>query len=206
MDSDAASMTATLAPHSWTPAAGPAPTHSWRFGREVLIGTSGDASSGGTSSDLRPALQWVLQRNCSITPRQLGAVYLSLCLLAMAISAGFWWQGARFVTFFACAELLCVGIALLVYARHAADREVLTLAGGSLAVEHCHGQHVDHAAFQAGWLAVEPVAGQGSLIELSGRGQRMRVGRFLRPEVRGAFAQELRRALRRAAAQNTHSN
>ena len=33
---------------------------------------------------------------------------------------------------------------------------------------------------------------------LSGQGQSMLVGRFLRPELRAAFAQELRRALRRA--------
>jgi uncharacterized membrane protein len=183
-------MTASLATPSWTPAAGAAPVSGWRFGREVWV----DAASGR-----RPALQWVLKRNCSITPRQLGAVYLSLCLLALAISAGFWWQGARVVTAFASVELLCVGIALLVYARHAGDGEVLTLAGRSLAVEHNHGGQVAHADFQAEWLAVEPVAGQGSLIELSSRGQSMRVGRFLRPEVRAAFAQELRRALRRSS-------
>lgn len=182
-------MTATLAPSPWPPAAGPAPAGGWRFGREVQVpGVAG----------LRPALQWVLKRNCSVTPRQLGAVYLSLCLLALAISAGFWWQGAPLVTAFACVELLCVGIALLVYARHASDREVLTLAGRSLAVVQNHGGRTARADFEADWLNVEPAAGQGSLVELSGRGQYIRVGRFLRPEVRGAFAQELRRALRRA--------
>lgn len=186
-------MTATLAPSTWPATAAPAPVAPWRFGSEIWI-------DGGAGR--HPALQWVLKRNCSITPRQLGAVYLSLCLLAMAISAGFWWQGARLVSAFACVELTCVGIALLVYSRHAADREVLTLAGRSLAVEQCNGQHVERLAFQADWLAVEPVAGQGSLIELSARGKSMRVGRFLRPEVRGAFAQELRRALRRVPAQD----
>ncbi|MFY9512105.1 MAG: DUF2244 domain-containing protein, partial [Rubrivivax sp.] len=146
----------------------------------------------------RTVLQWVLRRNCSITPRQLMAVYLSLCALAAVISAGFWWQGAPVVTAFAGVELLLVGVALLVYARHAGDREVLTLAGRSLAVEQCHGSRVERADFQAEWLKVEPAAGQGSLVELSARGQSMRVGRFLRPEMRGAFAQELRRAVRRA--------
>lgn len=182
-------MTATVAPSPWTPAPGPSPAGGWRFGREVQL-----AGAGG----LHPALQWVLKRNCSITPRQLGAVYLSLCLLALAISAGFWWQGARVVTAFAGVELLCVGIALFVYARHAGDREVLTLAGRRLAVEQCDGRRTACAEFDAEWLHVEPAAAQGSLVELSGQGQHVRVGRFLRPEVRGAFAQELRRALRRA--------
>lgn len=187
-------MTATLAPHSWKPSGHVPPHVSWRFGSEVQLGG-------------RSALQWVLKRNCSITPRQLAAVYLSLCLLALAISAGFWWHGARVVTAFAAVELLFVGIALVVYARHAGDREVLTLAGGSLAVERRHGRRTEHAEFNAEWLSVEPAAGQGSLVQLSGRGRTLRVGRFLRPEVRGAFAQELRRALRLCgtASQDTRS-
>jgi len=187
-------MSATYAPRPWPAPASPSSASRWRFGREVTL-----EGAGG----LRPALQWVLKRNCSITPRQLGAVYLSLCLLAMAISAGFWWQGAPLVTVFAGLELVCVGFALLAYARHAGDREVLTLAGRSLAVEQRDGNRVARADFAAEWLAVEPAAGQGSLVELSGRGQMVRVGRFLRPEVRGAFAQELRRAVR--AADHAHA-
>lgn len=182
-------MSATFAPSPWpAPALPPLPS-AWQFGREVQLQVAGST---------HPALQWVLQRNCSITPRQLISVYLSLCLLAMFISAGFWWQGAPLVSAFAGIELLLVGVALLGYARHAGDREVLTLAGRSLAVEQCHGSRVERADFQTEWLKVEPVAGQGSLVELSARGQSIRVGRLLRPEVRGAFAQELRRAVRRA--------
>lgn len=180
-------MSATFAPSPWPAPPLPAAASAWRFGRELQV-------DGGRGT----VLQWVLRRNCSITPRQLMAVYLSLCALAAVISAGFWLQGARVVTAFAGVELVCVGVALLVYARHAGDREVLTLAGRSLAVEQCHGSRVERADFEADWLKVEPVAGQGSLVELSARGQSMRVGRFLRPEVRAAFAQELRRAVRRA--------
>ncbi len=183
-------MSATFAPSPWPAAHDSASAGAWRFGRELAV-------EGGRHA----ALQWVLKRNCSITPRQLGAVYLSLCVVASAISAGFWWQGARFVSAFAGLELLLVGLALLAYARHAADREVLTLAGRSLAVEQHLGSRVARADFRAERLRVEPAAGQGSLVELSCHGQTMRVGRFLRPELRSAFAQELRRALRRAGSQ-----
>jgi uncharacterized membrane protein len=44
---------------------------------------------------------------------------------------------------------------------------------------------------------VEPEHGDGSLIELSGQGQRIVVGRFVRPELRRQLADELRWALRR---------
>ena len=184
-------MTATLAPSPWpVPPAAPrgAP---WVFGREVDIGEGADAAR---------VLQWRLARNCSITPRQLGLVYGSLCLVSLLIAAGFFSQGVTLVMAFAGFELLALGVALLVFARHAADRETLTLQGRSLQVEQCFGSRTARTEFAADWLTVEPAAGQGSLVELSGRGQSVRVGRFLRPELRGALARELRLALRRAPA------
>ncbi len=165
----------------------------WVFGREVA-GAPGTADQGGRL----PALEWLLKRNCSITPRQLGGVYLSLCGVSLVIALFFLWQGAPFVMAFAGLELLLVGVALLVFARHASDRELLRLAGRSLSVEQHVGTRVRRTDFTAEWLTVEPVAGQGSLVQLSGEGRTVRVGRFLRPELRPAFARELRQALRRA--------
>lgn len=179
-------MTAVTAHTPW-PAAATAAS-GLRFGRDISVGAPGAP---------RPALQWVLSRNCSITPRQLGLVYLSLCAVSLVIALGFYWHGATLVLAFAGVELLLVGLALLVYARHAGDRETLTLAERALQVEQQCGGRVARTDFRAEWLNVEPAHGQGSLVELSGQGQRVRVGRFLRPELRAAFAHELRSALRR---------
>ena len=190
-------MTATFAPSPWPMPPGPPRGTPWLFGREVEL--------GGVPGAPR-ALQWLLSRNCSITPRQLGGVYLALCAVSLLIGVLFFVQGAAFILAFAGFELLAVGLALLVYARHAADRETLTLVGCSLQVEQCFGSRVARTDFAADWLTVEPAAGQGSLVELSGRGQRVRVGRFLRPELRGAFARELRLALRRAPEHKTDTN
>ena len=182
-------MTATLAPSAW-PSAGSAAAHrAWMFCQEVRI----DGPTG-----VRTLLRWAMKRNCSITPQQLLAVYACLCVVSLSISLFFLLQGAPFVMAFAGVELLLVGLALLVYARHAGDHETITLAGVDVAVEQQIGRRARHATFQAEWLAVEPAQGQGSLVMLSGQGQSMLVGRFLRPELRAAFAQELRRALRRA--------
>lgn len=166
----------------------------WRFGQELLV----DAQAIGQSP--RTVLRWLLKRNCSITPRQLAAFYLSLCAVSLGISAVFFWSGAPVVMAFAALELVVVGAALLVFARHAGDRETLTLDGHSLRVEQINGQRRHCIDFTAQWLAVEPAAGQGSLVALSGEGRTVQVGRFLRPELRSAFARELRLALRRAAA------
>lgn len=185
-------MTATLASSSWPVPSGALRGLPWLFGREVVL--------GGVPGAPR-ALQWLLQRNCSITPRQLGMVYLSLCGVSLLIAGFLFMQGATLVLAFTGLELVAVGVALLVFARHAADRETLTLVGRSLWVEQCFGNRVERIDFAADWLSVEPAAGQGSLVQLSGRGQRVRVGRFLRPELRGAFARELRQALRRLPAE-----
>lgn len=184
-------MSTALAPSPWPAPAGPAAGGGWRYARRVsLPGRDGP----------RAALQWVLKRNCSIAPRQLLAVYLSLCVVSLGVALGFWLQGATLILAFAGVELLLVGLALLVYARHAADRETVTLADREVAVEQCFGRQVAQAAFRAEWLCVEPAKAQGSLVELAGQGRRVRVGRFLRPEQRADFARELRHALRRAQA------
>jgi len=47
-------------------------------------------------------------------------------------------------------------------------------------------------------VRVEPKSGDQSLIELSGQGQTIEVGRFVRPELRHVLAREIRKALRSA--------
>jgi uncharacterized membrane protein len=186
-------MNTVTANGPWPAQHAPRDASAWRFARVVTLPPAGAAGP-------RQVLQWVMRRNCSITPRQLLSVYGSLCVLSLAIGLGFWSQGATYVLGFAGAELLLVGIALVVYARHAADRDTVTLDGRDVQVERHYGRQVERADFRAEWVCVEPAQAQGSLVELTGQGRRMRVGRFLRPELRAALAHELRRALRRAQA------
>ncbi len=151
--------------------------------------------SGGGPGET--SAQWLLRRNCSMTPGQLVAFYLSLCAWSVVIAAAFWWRGATLVMPFAGIELLAVGAALVVYARHACDRERVILTPGRLSVECTLGRHIDQVEFAPAWVRVEPARGDRSLIELSGEGKRIAIGRFVRPELRRALADELRAALRR---------
>jgi uncharacterized membrane protein len=143
------------------------------------------------------SVQWLMKRNCSFAPRQLLAVYFSLCLLVLAIGGFFWMRGAPFVLPFAGVELLAVGAAFFLYARHAADRETMALRPGRFSVSCTLGRRTREVDFTPAWVRVEPARGDGSLIELSGEGRRIAVGRFVRPELRRALADELRAALRR---------
>lgn len=143
------------------------------------------------------SVEWVFKRNSALAPRQALWFYASLCVLSLGLASVFWLRGASMVMPFAWVELLLVGAALLVYARHATDGEHIALKGDRLTVENTCGSRVRRVAFQPAWVRVEPRHGDRSLIDLSGQGQRISVGRFVRPELRVQLADELRWALRR---------
>ncbi len=181
-----------------------APTASAQFtDRDVAVQESrvdlrfGQESAGQGSAPQDWSVRWQLRRNASLAPRQLWLCYLGICLLSLSIAAGFWAVGAFMVMPYAGAELLAVGAALLIYARHAADNESIRLAAGRLVVEYACGRHVERVEFTPAWVRIEPEHGDRSLIELSGQGRKISVGRFVRPELRRELADELRWALRR---------
>ncbi len=176
-------MSASLAPAPWS-ALSPVPP--WRPG--MSWGRQDDASG----------VRWTLRRNCALTPGQLIRAYAALCGLSLVIALAFAAQGAPVVLMFSLVELTAVGVAMLIYARHVGDGDVLTLRNRVLCVEQIHGSHTTVTTFRAEWVTVEPSVGRGSLVELSGQGQRIRVGRSVLPSMRAALAQELRQALRLA--------
>ncbi|MBA3589366.1 DUF2244 domain-containing protein [Methylibium sp.] len=153
-------------------------------------------ASDGRRDNAAISVEWVLKRNCSLSPSQLLAVYASLCVISLGIATYFWVQGATLVMPFAWAEVLVFGVTLLLYARHAADRERIALQSGRLTVEHQNGGRVERAEFVSDWVRVEPQGNDRSLIELSGQGRVIAVGRYVRPELRRALAEEFRTALR----------
>jgi uncharacterized membrane protein len=177
-------MSSTFAPRSW-PAPARAPgTAAWRFAREQRSGVD------------RSTMQWHMARHGSFVRGCLPGLFVATCVVSLGIGAGLWWLGAPAVLPLAGAELLALCVAFWLCSRHAGDAETITLAEHVLNVQHRFGRLVESADFRAEWVRVEPVHGEGSLVEVSGQGHRMRVGRYLRPELRMALARELRQALR----------
>lgn len=123
---------------------------------------------------------------------------MSLCVFSLGIGLFFWYLGASFVLAFAGLEILVVGVAFLIYARHATDGEKILIQGGHLVVECESAGRLERAEFARQWVRVEPESGDHSLIELSGQGRSIHVGRFVRPELRQVLAREIRKALRSA--------
>lgn len=176
-------MSAILAPSSW-----PAPSP---------VRPGGMASVPEDAAD-RAGRSWVLRRNCSVTPAQMGAFYLSLSLVSLGIGVFFAVNGAVYVLGFAGLEVLAVGVALLLHARHCADCETLCLRGGRLEAECVCGASVRREIFDAAFVRID--CEPGALVRVSGQGRSLLLGRHLRPHLREPLARELRRALREAVA------
>lgn len=142
-----------------------------------------------------PCAEWLMQRNCSIAPCQLLCAYGALCAVSLAIAVAFAWAGAVPVLAFAGVELLVVGAALLVYARHAVDGDRITLDGHALRVEQSLGSRVRRAEFHAAWTRIEPPSADQALIRVSSQGRSILIGAQVRPERRAALARQIQSAL-----------
>jgi uncharacterized membrane protein len=151
----------------------------------------GRLAAGGESS-----VDWVMPRQDAWSTRQLLASYAVLCALALWAASLAWTAGPMAVMPLAWVGSMLAACALWAAARHVTDRECIALRDGRLTVEHLRGRRVERAEFQSAWVRIEPEHGEQSLIELSGQGRRIAVGRYVRPEQRRQLADELRRALR----------
>ncbi|UUX95058.1 DUF2244 domain-containing protein [Aquabacterium sp. J223] len=145
------------------------------------------------------SLRWELRRNCRLTPRQLLVGCGALAGVLLAVGAGFALLGLAWVTAFAVVEALVVAGAVVAYARHAADREILVLRAGELHVEQHDGARRRHLVLPAKAARVEAPAGPGALVTVRGPGgAEVRLGRHLRQHDRSVLAHDLRRALLQA--------
>ena len=142
---------------------------------------------------------WMLSSNCALTPRQVGAFYLSLVVASVVIATAFLIHGAWMVLPFSLIEMAAVGAALLVYTRHAVDCERVSLEAGALVIESIDGdkRSVKRVDPRAARVVVESSSpnGRGAVLVVA-RGERIAVGRFVCERERRRFAHELQVALR----------
>jgi len=141
-------------------------------------------------------VHWRLRRNCSVSPKQLGGMFVLLCALSLTVAGFFWSQGAWMVLPFSAMELLAAGAGFLVCARHATDGETISLCNGRLVVELEEAGRLRRVEFAGHGVSVDLASDGKRLVSLRGSGHAMQVGRFVRPDLRPLLARELRLALR----------
>lgn len=141
--------------------------------------------------------EWMLKRNCSIAPHQLGQVFAILCVVSLTVALIFTLRGAWYVLIFSVLELSAVGFAFLIYARHATDREYIALVEDCLLVEFVYAGKTSRYRLDLRHACVRPAEPRhpGKLVRLESSGIRVEVGRYLTEWKRREFAQELECAL-----------
>ncbi len=139
--------------------------------------------------------EWILKKNCSISPRQLAKAYGALCTASFLVAGYFVMQGAWVVMVFAILEMSAVAAAFLYFGRHATDREHIALSEAGLVVELVQAEKVLQHRMDPQRTCVKLPALRHGLIGLEANGDRVEVGRFLTERKRKEFAQELSREL-----------
>lgn len=166
----------------------PAPLPSSAAAASPALPVRAEHAQGGST------LCWQLRRNCRLTPRQMGACFAAIGVFHALLALAFWALGFPLISLFAGVEVAALAAALLVHARHALDRETITLAADRLCVEQHCGARVERIELPAAWVRVHMDA-PAALVRLSAGERSVCVGRHLVPAQRPLMARELRRAL-----------
>ena len=163
------------------------------------IVAGGDVGNAGAQTAPAAAVQFVLRRNCSLSPRALMVVFGSVAALSFAFGAAFAALGAWMILPFAGIELLALGAAFVVHGLHATDCECVRVAGEAVTVAVVEGRSSRTQRFQTRGLRL--VRDQTRRLLLVGRGGegQVEVGRHLDQQRRAGFERNLRAALRDAA-------
>ncbi|WP_109479344.1 DUF2244 domain-containing protein [Paraburkholderia sp. C35] len=153
-------------------------------------------------AESEPVLKdWLMKRNCSVSPRQFVFFYVSLAGFSLFIAFLLVLCGAWLVLPFTGIELLAVGVAFAIYARHAVDYERIRLFPNRLVIEQVSAEHLTQFEFNPCWVRVEPGATPRDQIRLVSRGETVTVGQHLAQYRRAQFADELRLWIRQCQAQ-----
>ncbi len=139
--------------------------------------------------------EWLLKRNCALSPRQSAVWFASIGLLSLGIATVFGLMGAWMVLPFAMLEIAGLVAAFYWFGRHAADYEKLQAAKGRFVVETGVGPTVHRLESKAPWFRVKYDGRMRELISVGSGHQQLQVGRFVPSDKREELARELRRAL-----------
>jgi uncharacterized membrane protein len=135
---------------------------------------------------------WMLKRNCSVSPRQFVLFYLSLATFSFAVALLLLLRGVWMVLPFTGIEVLSVGVAFIIYGRHAVDYEYIRLFPHLLVIEQKSAEQVTRFEFNPRWVRVDPGTAPRDRITLHSGGRSVEIGQYVALHRRALFARELR--------------
>lgn len=138
---------------------------------------------------------WIMKRNCSLTPKQLGLFYLSIVSFSLLVAIFFLMIGVWMIIIFTLIELTVLTIALCVYTRHAIDYEKITIIGKQILVERSWGGKVEVEELNAVWAKlVHKKDSRGGLV-LATSTREVPIGYFLIANQQEQFERDIRKYL-----------
>jgi uncharacterized membrane protein len=144
-----------------------------------------------------------LRPNCSLTPRSARAFVGGLAGVTFATAAFFAAQGLWPILPFAGLEIGALWWAVRASLRAGAEREVITISQGTVAIERLNVARTVRVLFARHWATVTlrdpPAARYPSRLVIESHGQACEVGRFLTEDERRGLAGRLRRLVGRAS-------
>ncbi len=138
---------------------------------------------------------WLMKRNCSFSPKQVGMFYVSIVCFSLLVATYFLLIGVWMVIIFTAIEILALTIALYVYTRHALDYEKITIVGKQLLFERSWGGKLQQHEFNTVWTKVISTGKADRDIALKSANQEVVIGFFVGVNEREKFQKELQQYL-----------
>ena len=138
---------------------------------------------------------WLMKRNCSFSPKQVGGFYLSIVSFSLLVAGYFYLIGVWMILIFTSIEILAVTIALYVYTRHALDYEKITIVGKQLLFERSWGGRIQQHEFNTIWTKLIHSESMGKDLVLKTSNKEVPIGFFVGDNELDQFEKELGRYL-----------
>ncbi len=100
------------------------------------------------------------------------------------------------ILLFTMIELSALGIALIIYARHALDYESIAIDGSSFTVEKSIGGKMERHEFNARWMQLKQEEDGKRLIRIEQSDKELPIGIFVPLDARTQFFNDLRQQIR----------
>ncbi len=147
--------------------------------------------------------QWVLKRNCSMTPGQLGAWFGSLTILSLLLAIACAARGAWLVVPFTLVEVGALGVVFVWWGRHAGDCERIVVGSGRFRVETTSGGHCRRVEHRSTWARIKYDGSRRGPIRIMLRGDEIAIGQYVPDDRKAALAKELSGVLASQSASET---
>ena len=137
--------------------------------------------------------EWILKKNCTLSPKQFGAAILFVGGLSLIIATMWALQGVWAILPFALLECLALTVAFFVYSRHATDFEKIVLTTKEIHVEREIGGMSKITSIPRTWARARFKKNEdGGLIFFNSGSTELKVGQFVSIKKRELFFDEIK--------------